>query len=256
MQIDGKIVILTGASEGIGAACAAELARYGARLSLTARSEEALLKAVPGALVTPGDLTHDATRRAVVERTLERYGAIDALINCAGAGLYLPSWEAPMEEARRLMELNFFALLGMTQLVAPHMRARGQGLIVNVSSIAAKITLPWLTLYSASKSAVATLTEGLRMELRRDGVRTMLVCPGYVKTNFQRNALAGRPPAGIVQGKVFAIDAAQCAAAIRRGLERDARTIVTPRACWILAALARVFPALVEERLAKVNGTA
>jgi short-subunit dehydrogenase len=84
----------------------------------------------------------------------------------------------------------------------------------------------------------------------------MLVCPGYVKTNFQRNALAGQPPPGIVQGRVFAIDAAQCAAAIRRGLERDARTIVTPRACWILAALARVFPALVERRLAQVNGTA
>jgi short-subunit dehydrogenase len=256
MQIDGKAVIITGASEGIGAACAAEFARYGARLSLTARSEEGLHKAAPGALVTPGDLTSEPTRRAVVERTLARYGAIDALINCAGAGLYLPSWEAPMEEARRLMELNFFALLGITQLVAPHMRARGHGTIVNVSSIAGKVTLPWLTLYSASKSAVGTLTEGLRMELRRDGVRAMLVCPGYVKTNFQRNALAGQPPPGIVQGRVFAIDAAQCAAAIRRGLERDARTVVTPRACWILAALARVFPALVEQRLAQLNGTA
>jgi short-subunit dehydrogenase len=256
MQIDGKVAIITGASEGIGAACAAELARYGARLSLTARSEEALHKAAPGALVTPGDITLEATRRAVVERTLDRYGAIDVLINCAGAGLYLPAWEAPMEEARRLMELNFFALLGMTQLVAAHMRARGQGSIVNVGSIAGKVTLPWLTLYSASKSAVGALTEGLRMELRRDGVRTMLVCPGYVKTNFQRNALAGQPPARVLQGRVFAIDAAECATAIRRGIERDARTIVTPRSCWFLAALARVFPALVEERLAKVNGTA
>ncbi|MGA3097321.1 MAG: SDR family NAD(P)-dependent oxidoreductase [Bryobacteraceae bacterium] len=256
MQIEGIVAIITGASEGIGAACAAELARYGVRLSLTARSEEALHKAAPGALVTPGDITREDTRRAVVERTLEHYGAIDLLVNCAGAGLYLPSWEAPMEEARRLMELNFFALLGMTQLVAPHMRERRRGCIVNVGSIAGKVTLPWLTLYSASKSAVGALTEGLRMELRRDGVRTMLVCPGYVKTNFQRNALAGRPPAGIVQGRVFAIDAAQCAKAIRRGLERDARTIVTPRACWILAALASVFPALLEERLAKLNGTA
>ena len=256
MQICGKVVIVTGASEGIGAACAAEFARYGARLSVTARSEEALRRAAPGALVIPGDITHEETRRAVVEHTLERYGSIDALIHCAGAGLYLPSWEAPMEEARRLMELNFFALLGMTQLVAAHMRARREGCIVNVGSIAGKVTLPWLTLYSASKAAVGALTEGMRMELRRDGVRTMLVCPGYVRTNFQRNALAGQPPARVVQGRVFAIDAAQCAAAIRRGLERDARTVVTPRACWILAALAGVFPALVEERLAQVNGTA
>ena len=128
MRIDGKVVLITGASEGIGAACAAEFARAGARLSLTARSEEGLRRAAGReALVTAGDLTSEETRRRVVERTLERFGAIDILINNAGVGFYLPSWSAPMEEARRLMELNFFALLGMIQLVAPHMRARRSG---------------------------------------------------------------------------------------------------------------------------------
>ena len=213
-------------------------------------------RAGAGALIVPGDLTGEDTRRRVVERTLERYGAIDILVNNAGAGLYLPSWSAPMEEARRVLELNFFALLGMVQLVAPHMRARGGGTIVNVGSIGGKITLPWLTLYCAAKSAVGTLTEGLRMELRRDGIRTMLVCPGYVETNFQGNALLGRPPEGWLRRRRFAITAGQCARDIRRGVERDARTVMSPRFGWILVALAGLVPSLVEARLAAWNGTA
>jgi len=239
MRIDGKVVLITGASEGIGAACAAEFARRGAKLSLTARSEEGLKRAGLAALVTPGDLTDEGTRRRVVARTLERFGAIDILINNAGVGAYLPSWNMPMEEARRLMELNFFALLDMTQLVVPHMRARSSGMIVNIGSIGGKMVLPWSTLYSASKYAVGALTEGLRMELRREGVHAMLVCPGFVKTGFQDGA-------GI----------ALHSAAIRRGVERDARTVLTPRAGWILVALARVFPAIVQTRMARMNEAA
>jgi short-subunit dehydrogenase len=257
MRIDGKVVLITGASEGIGAACAAEFACSGAKLSLTARSEEGLKRAGgPDALITPGDLTSEDARRRVVERTLERFGAIDILINNAGVGLYGPSWSAPMEEARGLMELNLFALLGMTQLVVPHMRSRQSGMIVNIGSIGGKLVLPWATLYSASKYAVGALTEGLRMELRRDGIRTLLVCPGYVKTGFQQNVRAGTAPGRVIQARRFAISAADCAAAVRRGVERDARTVVTPRACWILVALARLFPSVVEASMAKMNGTA
>jgi short-subunit dehydrogenase len=256
MRIDGKVVIVTGASEGIGAACAAEFARSGAKLSLTARSEEGLQRAGPGALITPGDLTSEDARRRVVARTLERFGAIDVLINNAGVGTYLPSWSMPMEEVRRLMELNFFALLEMTQLVVPHMRARKSGTIVNIGSIGGKMVLPWSTLYSASKYAIGALTEGLRMELRRDGVHAMLVCPGYVKTGFQEHVRGGRVPADVLRSRRYAITAEECAAAIRRGVERDARTVVTPRAGWILVALARLFPSIVQARMAGMNGTA
>jgi len=257
MRIDNKVVLITGASEGIGAACAAEFARAGAKLSLAARSEEGLRRAGgPDALITPADLTEDEARRRVVERTLERFGAIDILINNAGIGLYLPAWSAPLEEARRLMELNFFALLAMTQLVVPGMRQRGGGMIVNVGSIVGKMTAPWATLYSASKYAVGSLTEGLRMELRRDGIRTMLVCPGYVKTAFQRHVGGGQAPPRVVRSRRFAITAAECAVAIRRGVEREARTIVTPRAGWILVALARLFPSLMEARMAEMNESA
>ncbi|HWB87172.1 MAG TPA: SDR family NAD(P)-dependent oxidoreductase [Bryobacteraceae bacterium] len=256
MRLDGKVVLITGASEGIGAACAAEFARAGARLSLTARSEAGLIAAGgPSALVTPGDLTSEETRRHVVERTLEHFGAIDVLINNAGMGLYLPSWSMPMEAARHLMELNFFAALGMAQLVAPHMRGRG-GMIVNVSSIGGKLTLPWMTLYSASKYALGALTDGMRMELMGSGVKTMLVCPGYVKTGFQQHVRAGKAPPAVIRSRRFAITAGQCAQAIRRGVEREARTIVTPRAGWLLVAAVRLFPSMVERRMAKMNETA
>jgi short-subunit dehydrogenase len=255
MRIDGKVVLITGASEGIGAACAAEFARAGAKLSLTARSEDALRRA-GGAdtLITPGDLTQEDTRRSVVERTLQHYGAIDILINNAGVGDYVPSWRSSMEDARRLMELNFFALLGMIHLVAPHMRDRRSGSIVNVGSIAGKMTLPWMTLYSASKSAVGSLTEGLRGELRRDGVHAMLVCPGYVKTRFQQNVIGGAPPTDIQRSRRFAITPEQCARDIRRGVERGARTVVSPSSGWLLLALYRLFTGRAEARMANMIG--
>jgi short-subunit dehydrogenase len=253
MRIDGKVVLITGASEGIGAACSAEFARAGARLALTARSEEGLRRAGGGkALIVPGDLTSDQARRTIVERTLQHYGKIDILINNAGLGHYLPAWSDSMEQTRRMMELNFFALLGMVQLVAPHMRERRSGTIVNVGSIAGKMTLPWMTLYSASKYAVGSITEGLRMELRRDGVHAMLVCPGYVRTRFQQNVLAGGPPGDIERSRRFAITAERCAHAIRRGVERDARTVVTPGAGWILIGLYRLLPGLLQDRMARM----
>jgi len=256
MQIQNKVVLITGASEGIGAACAAEFARCGAKLSLTARSEDGLRKvAASDALITPGDITDDAHQRRLVERTLDRFGSIDILINNAGMGLYIPSWRVPMDEVRHLMELNFFAPLALTQLVVPQMRERRSGMIVNVGSIAGKVTLPWMTIYSVSKYALGSLTEGLRMELRRDNVRTMIVCPGYVKTEFQQHVRAGQPPERVVKGRRFAIPAEQCARSIRRGVERDARTVVAPPASWLLVVAARVFPSIVEARLAEMLST-
>ncbi len=256
MKIDGKVVLITGASEGIGAACAAEFARLGARLSLTARSAGGLARAGgDSALITPGDLTDEAIRHLVMARTIERFGAVDILINNAGVGVYGPSWAAPMEQTRRMMELNYFALLGMLQVAVPHMRARRSGTIVNVGSIGGKVTLPWMTLYSSTKFAVGSLTEGLRMELRGSGVHAMLVCPGYVTTGFQKNVLAGAAPPLVVRARRFAITAEECARAIRRGVERDARTVMAPWSGWLMVALRRLLPGLVEARMAEMSET-
>jgi short-subunit dehydrogenase len=257
MLIKDKVVLITGASEGVGAALAAELAACGTKLSLVARNEEGLRRAGgPDALITAGDITQDETRRRAVARTLEHYGAIDILVNNAGIGMYQQSWEMPLVDARYLMELNFFAPLALTQLVVPHMRQRHSGMIVNVGSIAGKVVLPWLTIYSVTKSALGALTDGQRMELRRDGIHTMIVCPGYVKTRFQENVRAGVAPDKVLAARARAITAEQCAAAIRRGIERDARTVVTPRVGWLLILAMRLFPAFVESKMAALLGAA
>src|SRR5437879_3904106 len=126
MKIDGKVVLITGASEGIGAACAREFRRRGARLSLTARSETKLEEVGgAGAVVTAGDVTDPEIRRRAMDRTVARFGGVDILINNAGVGMYAPTWKAPLEEAHAMFELNFFAPLAMIQLAVPHMRERG-----------------------------------------------------------------------------------------------------------------------------------
>jgi len=253
MKIDGKVVLITGASQGIGAACAREFRSRGARLSLTARSEDKLKEVADAdAAVTAGDITDASVRSRVVERTIQRFGRIDILINNAGVGLYSPAWKAPLDEAHAMFELNFFAPLAMIQLVTPHMREQRSGMIVNIGSIAGKVTLPWFTLYSATKFALGALTEGLRMELAGDGIRTMVVCPGYVKTDFQAHALVGQAPDRLLKGRKFAITPEQCARAVARGVERDARTVVTPRSGWALIALQRLFPTLVERQMRKI----
>ena len=254
MRIDGKVVLITGASEGIGAACAQSFRRRGAKLSLTARSEDKLRR-VGGedAVIVAGDLTDVRTRQRVVDQTLERFGRIDVLINNAGVGLYSPAWSASIEQARALFELNFFTVLEMVHLVAPPMKAQRSGVIVNVSSIAGKVTLPWFTLYSASKYALGSLSDGLRMELRRDGIHVMTVCPGYVQTGFQSHVLAGSPPDSVRRSRTFVITAEQCAEAIARGVERNARTVVTPRAGWLFILMERILPGLVDRQLERLQ---
>ena len=144
----------------------------------------------------------------------------------------------------------------MTRLVAPHMVAKRSGMIVNVGSIAGKVTLPWMTVYSATKYALGSLTEGLRLELKDTGVKTMVVCPGYVKTGFHSHMLGGEIPLAIQRSKKFAITPAQCAADIVAGVEKEKRTVMTPKVGWLLVGLARLFPSLVDARLHRLYRSA
>jgi|GEM_PF-194725 len=251
--LDCKVIIVTGASEGIGARLAAALRHAGARLALTARSEARLsASARPGDLIVPGDLTDDRVRAAVIAQTIGRFGKIDILINNAGRGSYYsatcPATATPLDEARAVFELNFFAPLALTQLAAPYLRGT-RGTVVNVSSIAGQISLPWLPVYSASKFALAAVTSAQRTELRRDGVHVMGVFPGYVDTDFQSHAPGPRPPERVVRGKRFAVTAEECAAAIVRGIVHRRKTVVTPRTCWLPVWMNRLFPGFVEAQL-------
>jgi short-subunit dehydrogenase len=255
MQIDGSVVLITGASQGIGAACAAAFRRRGAKLALLARNEEKLRAvAESDELVLAGDVTDAAFREEAVNRTLATYGAIDVLINNAGTGLYVPAGSASELQVRQLFELNLFAPLAMSRLVIPQMRQRRRGMLVNISSIAGEITLPWFTLYSTSKHALGSLTDGLRMELERDGIRAMTVCPGYVNTDFQKHVIAGTSPAAL-QGRrrPLSVSVEECAEAIVRGVERDRRTVVTPSSGWAVIWLRRLFPATVDHYLSRMR---
>jgi short-subunit dehydrogenase len=252
-SLKDKVVIITGASEGIGAHLAAVLQKRGAHLSLIARDADKLAAvAAPGDLVVPGDLTDDSVRSNLIAKTVARWGRIDVLINNAGRGSYYPASNAPLDEARALFELNFFAPLALAQLAAPHLR-RTRGTLVNVSSIAGQISLPWLPVYSASKFALAAITSAQRSELKRDGVHVMGVFPGYVDTDFQTHASGPRPPNLIAQGKRFAVSAEDCAQAIVEGIAHRKRMVVTPRAGWLLVWANRFLPSFVESRMERVS---
>ncbi|MCA2971412.1 MAG: SDR family NAD(P)-dependent oxidoreductase [Acidobacteriaceae bacterium] len=249
MRIDGQVVLLTGASSGIGQALAGELAQRGARLALTARS----IAPHPTHFTLAGDLTNPLFRQQLIAATLARYGRIDILINNAGVGLYQPSWQADDQAVRQMFELNLFAALHLTQLAVPGMRERRHGMIVNIGSIASKVTLPWFTLYSATKHALASFTDGLRMENAAAGLHAMLVCPGYVKTRFQQNVLIGRPPDELASGRRFATTAPTLARAIADGIARNRRQVLHPASGWALIAAWRTLPRLVEAIFEKLQ---
>jgi len=205
-----------------------------------------------GGLAAAGDVTKPADRRNAVDAAVTRWGRIDVLVNNAGAGMYVPAWKANMTDVRYLYELNLLSVLEMIQLVVPGMRAQGGGMIVNVSSIAGKVSLPWFTNYTASKFAVCAMTDSLRIELAPYAIRCMTVCPGYVKTGFQDNALAGRPPDQLWRMKRMAITAEQCAEALVKGVEREKRTVVVPWPGHFLIWAYSLMPSLIDPFLARI----
>lgn len=252
MRIQDRIILITGASEGIGRACVEEFRRRGGRIALVARSKDKLERAAaPGDLIIAADLLQPEDRKEAVQRCLEHFGRIDILVNNAGQGLSDSAWRADMGQVRRLYELNFFAALEMIQFTVPHMRSHRSGMIVNVGSVAGKVTMPWFSLYSSTKFALGALTNGLRMELESSGIRAMLVCPGFVRTEFHNHTMGGPPPGHERRGRPAEITPEQCAAAIADGIERNARTVVAPRSAWLLIAASRLFPATVDRFLTR-----
>jgi NAD(P)-dependent dehydrogenase (short-subunit alcohol dehydrogenase family) len=180
-----KVILITGASSGIGFDAAASLARQGHRVYAAARRVERMepLKAL-GVVPLRMDVTDEASLEAGVRTVLEAEGRIDALVNNAGYGYFGAIENVPLEEARRQLEVNVFGLARLCQLVIPSMREQGSGRIVNISSVAGKTVLYFGGWYHVSKFSVEALSDALRMELKPFGIDVSMIEPGGIKTNW------------------------------------------------------------------------
>jgi len=187
LDLTGKVVIVTGASSGIGEATARALYEAGAYPVLAARRADRLKQLSEefgGALAVPTDVTSQADRDDLVRQALGRHGRIDGLVNNAGVGMHKLLVDTDLEEFSRLLQLNVVAALGMMQAVLPTMRDQGQGRIVNVSSGTTRMAAPTVSAYGASKAALNMISAVGRVELAPDGIAVSMVLPSVTATEF------------------------------------------------------------------------
>ncbi len=247
----GRVAIVTGASSGIGAATARALAAAGAHVMLAARRTERLQQLVGELSATYGIcadvVTTDMSKREqidkLIERTLERHRRIDILVNNAGIGLQGDVAVLPERELRYLFDVNLFGPQFAMQAALPSMRRQGEGTIVNISSILAKVTLPSLGMvgssagYTASKAALHAFSLAARMELAGEGIHVVTVLPGVTRSEFNEQFLLSEP-AEPTRGQAAGQEArrpsrslmgitppARVAQAILRGIERNQREV-------------------------------
>ena len=180
-----KVILITGASSGIGFDAAATLLRQGHRVYAAARRVERMepLKEL-GVVPLRMDVTDEASMEAGVRTVLEAEGRIDVLVNNAGYGYFGAIENVPMEEARRQQEVNVFGLARLCQLVLPSMREQGSGRIVNTASVAGKTVLYFGGWYHVSKFSVEALSDALRMELKPFGIDVSMIEPGGIRTDW------------------------------------------------------------------------
>jgi short-subunit dehydrogenase len=196
MNIKDKVMIVTGASKGIGEAVARLFAGQGARVVLAARSEErlaALEREIPGSFSVRTDMRKPEDIHDLVQKTLKKFGRIDILVNNAGQGMYGPVEHADIAAYRDIMELNVFGVLRAMQEVIPVMRRQGGGMIVNVSSRVSKSYFPNLGPYASTKYALNALSLTARSELASDHIVVSVLHPKMTATDFGRNASGGHP---------------------------------------------------------------
>lgn len=188
-----QVILITGASTGIGAALARELAAQysGIRLILTARSQERLeavaadcRQARADVLVIPADITQPEQMNTVVTKAIDQFGRVDALVNNAGYGQMGPVELIPGSAIQQQLAVNLLGPIGLIQALIPIMRDQGGGRIINVSSLGGRIAFPFGGMYSMSKFALEGLSDALRMELDPFNIRVSVIEPGPVKTEF------------------------------------------------------------------------
>ncbi len=188
-----QVVLVTGCSSGIGRATAFEAAARGHRVYATARDLNSIsdLASVPGIRTLPLDVTEAASIAAAVRTAVAEEGTIDALVNNAGHGRYGAVEDVALEDWRAQFEVNVFGAIAMLSAVLPAMRAAGAGTIVNVSSVAGRIPIPFASPYCASKHALEAVSDALRVEVAGFGIRVVVIEPGPIATRFSDRAGAG-----------------------------------------------------------------
>ena len=250
MKYDWKdrVVLITGASSGIGRALALELGKRGARLGLTARRAlelskvaEEISRAGGQALALPADVRRAEELNLVAERVREKWGRVDVLIANAGMSTTTAGTQLNAGEAGDVITINVIGVVNSVASVLPDMVKRGDGQLVAISSLASYRGLPKSGAYSASKAAVSTFFESLRVDLRRGGIAVTVIHPGFIRTPMTANRKKKLP---------FLLEADDAACRIIRAVERRARTYAFP---WQLASLVRVLrhmPSALYDRLA------
>lgn len=192
-DLSGKVAIITGASSGIGEATALQMGKAGIKVALLARRKERLDKLVSEiekaggtAMAIEADITDYGTCKGAAEEVSKKWGSIDMLVNNAGVMLIGPVAELPVDDWERMIRLNELGLLYMTRSALPHI-TKAHGHIVNISSVAGRVTAQGSSVYNMTKWGVNAFTEALRKELvdGKTGVRTTLIEPGAVATELQ-----------------------------------------------------------------------
>ena len=217
----GRVIVIAGASSGIGAELARQVGRRGARPVLAARREHELHEVAAQAGPHAVPVIADVTRREQVERILEvalaRFGQVDVWVNNAGRGITRAVSELSDEDFDEMMRVNVKSALYGMQTVLPHFKARGSGHIVNISSMLGRLPLaPARSAYSAAKHALNALTASLRLELRDafPGIRVSTVSPGVVATEFGLHALGGGPDSRVLPATQAVAEVAEVIAGV------------------------------------------
>ncbi len=249
-SLKNKVVIVTGASSGIGLACAEELAEKGAKLVLAARNVEAinrlrdeLSKKGHQVMAVKTDVTVEADCKRLVEQSIEAFGSIDVLINNAGISMRAAFSEVDLSVLHRLMDVNFWGAVNCTKYAFPYL-LKAKGSVVGVSSVAGLHGLPGRTGYSSSKYAMQGFLDTVRVETLKSGLHVMVAIPGFTASNVRLSALTAN---GSIQGETprneeKMMSAEEAARRIVRGIERRKRSVIMTYEGKLTPVLKLLFP--------------
>jgi len=262
MELSGKVVVVTGASMGIGEAIAKAFADHGASVVLLSRDANRA-EAARGrvghnerTLALSCDVRNREEIDRVVSLTLHHFDRVDVWVNNAGHGLFDSVSGLEMVACRDTFDTNFFGTVAAMQAVIPVMKQQGSGTIINVSSVAGHIPLPFHAVYSATKFAMNAFGKAARVELESAGIHVLTVCPGYVRTDFSANALRGKEERTVRPASLRGISAERVARATLNGYRKQKREVIVPWTMHPVIKLYQLFPGFVEWGMMRMAGRA